>query len=252
MHNFTIPSCDICFTGHVLAMPLDNSLGYIGLFITKEDFRGHGYGTKVMKEALNSLKGRNVLLNAVEGTLDIYAKYGFKQSEMTSIDIIGAVGKMQNAKHESINMEPISRLNVNCISDYDRRITSINRWDHMPQWLLSNASVCYMAVEENSGKVLGYGAIRKAHGFYKIMPLYADSDEIASALFQTLLDTVPKDTKVKLRIPIKNKDKCLQVLKPLGTFKAGTLVEFRLHTISDVLLPYHQIYSLANTENTLI
>ena len=130
-------------TGHVLAMPLQNNLGYIGLFITREEFRGQGYGRKVMMAALKALDGKNVLLNAVAGTQDMYAKFGFHQSKMTCKFILGHVSSIPNdMSFYDVVVDLVTEENVCAIRDYDRAVSTIDRWDHQPQWLLSRTSKC--------------------------------------------------------------------------------------------------------------
>ena len=247
----------VCVSGYLLATPLHSHVAFIGIFITDEGYRRKGIGAALMRHVLGTLHGRNVLLNAVEGTQTMYSNFGFTQSELVTVNIYidCATPMCDFTGPENLLVKRISGKDelVEAIREYDEAVSTLDRHDYMPQWLLAPNSVCYVAVR--GVKCVGYGAIRDDGDFYKVQPLYADLPEVATSLMQALLscEEFRPQSLVRFRALVQNQDESLQVAARFGaTERRASTKEYRMYTLKDIELPHHKVYSMANTENTLV
>ncbi|MDU8644865.1 GNAT family N-acetyltransferase [Pseudomonas syringae group sp. 26L6] len=165
----------------ISAVKYGDTIGFVGLYIVREDLRGKGMGYPLWKAAMTSLEGRTVGLDAVVAQQGNYARSGFEMAfKTTRYAGIPQVLKSNNPCVQSIGEELIDR-----VLDYDWSFFPASRETFLRHWLLKHSSYSVAYVEE--GVVKGFGAIRPAESGYKICPLSAQNEFIAESIFCSLV-----------------------------------------------------------------
>lgn len=183
----------------ISAVAYDDNFGFMGFYIVKADYRGQGYGLQIWNEAISYLKHRNIGLDGVVDQQENYKKSGFKLA-YNNIRFEGWSKPVTKPVSKHINK--INKPDLHHIAEYDRTLFPADRIDFLNQWLTQKHGMGYFWFDENSVK--GYGFIRACGKGYKIGPLFADTSEIASQLFEKLCDEVPPNSNVSLDIPEPN------------------------------------------------
>ena len=156
--------------------------GFIGLFIVEKPYRGGYFGIHLGQEAFKYLEGCNMGLDGVVELQENYARMGFKMAhrnmrfegripESLETDSSGSIVRADEADFEQL--EAYDRLHFP-----DGRSAFLSYWISMPE----SGSLAFLG----EGGVRGYGTIRRCEQGWKVGPLFADSPEIADALFRQL------------------------------------------------------------------
>lgn len=180
----------------ISAVKYEHDFGFIGFYLVKPEFRGHGYGLKIWQAAMNALAGRTVGLDGVLSQQDNYKKYGFQLaypniryqglSAVSSVPPSSAVVELQSRNEEEINQ-------------FDRHIFSKARRVFLANWLRQPGSTALAYLEDD--RLAGYGVARPCRVGYKIGPLFAKTPEQAEQLFLSLISSLPHRTSYFLDIP---------------------------------------------------
>jgi GNAT superfamily N-acetyltransferase len=160
------------------AVVYEQELAFFGLFIVRPDFRKRGVGLELTRAAMEHVGRCNCGLDGVVAMQSKYADFGFQPA-------------YRNIRHEGCCdgrwQEDVVRLDTlpfDELEAYDRRHFSVSRRDFLRGWISQPGSSALGFVRE--GKLAGYGVLRPCQVGYKIGPLFADTDRIADALFQSL------------------------------------------------------------------
>jgi GNAT superfamily N-acetyltransferase len=183
----------------ISAVAYDENFGFMGFYIVKAEYRGQGYGLKIWNEAIRYMNNRNIGLDGVVDQQENYKKSGFKLA-YNNIRYEGS-SKIANRPTSSLVFK-ISTSNIHQIADYDRSLFPAHRVDFLHQWLTQKNGFGYCWIDDNNIK--GYGFIRACQKGYKIGPLFADTPEIASQLFDKLCDDLAPHSIIYLDIPEPN------------------------------------------------
>lgn len=154
--------------------------GFMGFYIVDPAHRGRGYGLQLWKSGLAHLAGRNIGLDGVLAQQENYQKSGFKLA-YRNIRFEGkAIGQASSAS----GVTDASTLPFELLETYDRRFFPADRTMFLQRWLSQPDARVLAIVGE--GQIKGYGMIRPCRSGYKIGPLLADDDALASTLFESL------------------------------------------------------------------
>lgn len=183
----------------ISAVAYGEHFGFIGLYIVKLAFRGRGFGMRVWQHGMDYLRNRNVGLDGVVAQQANYRKSGFRLA-YRNIRFQGVVqASVQNATGS--NILNASALPFERLLDYDRQCFPAARERFLATWLGQPDATALAAVRD--GQVAGYGVLRRCRTGCKIGPLFADSDEIASDLFDALAARMPGEV-IVLDVPETN------------------------------------------------
>lgn len=164
----------------IAAIKYGTSIGFIGLYIVREDLRGRGMGYPLWKAAIASLEGRTVGLDAVVAQQGNYARSGFA----IAFNATRYSGKPQVTAPDDPCVQTIGLELIDQVMGYDSAFFPENRKEFLWHWLIEHSPYSVAYVEE--GVVKGFGAIRLAESGYKIGPLCADNEQIANTVFCSL------------------------------------------------------------------
>ena len=181
----------------ISAVKYGQTFGFIGFYIVKAEYRGHGYGLKLWNAALASLGNRLVGLDGVFAQQENYRKSGFAlaYSNVRYQGVSQACSKPDNA------IIHLSKIAFAELAEYDRQHFSERRTEFLKCWINQPGTVA-LAITDNS-QLSGYGVIRPCREGYKIGPLFADNAILAERLFMQL-QSVAAGKPVFLDVPSVN------------------------------------------------
>jgi len=175
------------------------TFGFIGLFITAPSHRGKGYGQKVWDHAMNYLDGRTTGLDAVKEQTARYARFGFKPVYRN----IRYAGAPECGQSDDLRLQPLDAVSFPDLCTYDRRFFPAERTGFLKGWTDPGSKTRRGLAFVEDGTIQGFGVLRQCGDGHKIGPLYANTPDIADALFRALAVTVPGEA-VILDIPEPN------------------------------------------------
>jgi len=179
----------------ISAVSYGNAFGFIGFYIVKPEYRGKGYGFRIWKDAMKHLKTQNVGLDGVLTQVPTYKLSGFTLAYRN----IRYEGKGTDITTHSANIVPLSDIPIAQVNAYDKSIFPTTRALFLNTWFTQPESLSLGYVKNK--KLLGYGMVRRCRVGYKVGPLFADSKDIADALFQQMRSFVGKKVSIFLDVP---------------------------------------------------
>lgn len=180
----------------ISAVRYDETFGFIGLYIVKQNWRGQGFGLKTWNAGLNLLGNRNIALDGVLAQVDNYRKFGFEPAyRHVRYEGLG-IGTNINK-----NLIPLADIAIEKIINYDRQYFPTPRPQFLQKWINQPENTALGFVKNDD--LFGYGVLRKCRNGYKIGPLFAEDIEIAETLFLGLINNA-QNQPIFLDIPDTN------------------------------------------------
>ncbi|MCZ7401320.1 MAG: GNAT family N-acetyltransferase [Candidatus Methanoperedens sp.] len=222
--------------GCIAAVAYNESFGFIGLYIVKPGFRGKGYGIALWKSGMNHLGNRTIGLDGVIDQQENYKKSGFRLA-------------YHNIRYEGIGEGSVSQGVVDLtgipfeeLVAYDSQLFSVPRPQFLKRWINQPEGAALGFLKR--GKLAGYGVIRACHEGFKIGPLFADEEQIAEDLFNSLTGKNTGET-VFLDTPEAN-PAAIALAKRHGmtmVFETARMYNKKAHP-----LPLHRIFGVTSLE----
>lgn len=183
--------------GMVSAVRQGPYLGFMGFYIVRPAFRGHGWGWKLWQAGMARLSGRTIGLDGVVSQQDNYRRCGFELA-------------WNNARFEGLRPEALppappdlERLGPNQVAqwlEFDARHAGAGRGPFLRAWLAQPGTVA-LGLSGFAGQY-AWGAIRPCQQGFKVGPLMADHPEHARQLLQALLAHLPAGARYQLDVPL--------------------------------------------------
>lgn len=215
------------------------SFGFLGFYIVHPDYRRQGYGLKIWKSGIQYLYGSNIGLDGVVEQQENYKKFGFKLAYRNiRFEYAGGDDVFANADVIDLSTLPFNTVELyTCPFFPEKRAAFLKSWINQPD--------CHALGIIQNDRLAGYGVIRKAQNGYKIGPLYADSPELANAIFASLIQAVDFLQPVYLDIPEVNHE----ALKLAERYRMEKVFETaRMYTGESPSLPLDRIYGVTSFE----
>ncbi|MBA3010232.1 MAG: GNAT family N-acetyltransferase [Proteobacteria bacterium] len=171
------------------------TFAFLGFYLVVPAFRGKGYGLKIWRHGMKTVKDRNVGLDGVVDQQANYKKSGFKLAYQ-NIRYQGTGGGRLPDTHEIV---PLARVPLEEFHAYDRSFFPENRTRFMASWICQPEAYALGLLQK--GTLSGYGMIRQCRKGYKIGPLFAENYEQADVLFRALKSGVSNADPVFLDTP---------------------------------------------------
>jgi GNAT superfamily N-acetyltransferase len=162
----------------ISAVAAGNDFGFIGLYITRPDRRGLGYGRAVWDAGMAYLGDRTIGLDGVPEQQANYRSMGFDAAYRT-IRYSGTLPPIDAPL-------PATSLTIQHLPDviaFDPRFYPAPRQAFLTRWI-SPPRIAQAVFSH--GILKGYGVLRHCHEGCKIGPLFADDPAIAERLFVSL------------------------------------------------------------------
>jgi GNAT superfamily N-acetyltransferase len=193
--------------GCISVVKYGQDLAFVGLYMVHPDYRGWGFGKKLWDVGMASAEGRTIGLDGVVAQQDNYRRSGFEPAYRTmryggqvDIAVAGAIGAAAVVAGREVM--PFSRARFEQVSRYDAAVFAAPRPAFLTAWC-AGAKTRYTGLVRSSGKIRGYGTIRRCFDGHKIGPLFANTAETASAILASLV-TSGKATSMTLDVPLAN------------------------------------------------
>ncbi|MFK5921936.1 MAG: GNAT family N-acetyltransferase [Verrucomicrobiota bacterium] len=164
--------------------------GFMGFFIVRADLRGKGIGTRLWFHRRDALlarlaPGASIAMDGVFDMQDWYAKGGFVFAHR-NLRMQG-VGRRVKAKTAvSQGCVDLGELPFAMVADYDRRHFGFDRERFLRSWIQPESGRALGILDE--GKLVASGVVRECAEGFKIGPLFADNEKLATQLFAALGD----------------------------------------------------------------
>lgn len=222
--------------GSISAVAYDSSFGFIGFYIVKPSFRGHGWGLKLWQAAIEYLGTRNIGLDGVIAQQEKYQKSGFKIAHR-HIRYQGlGIGAIPD------DLIPLSTVPWEEILAYDTQHFPVTRPVFLKHWIQQPETTAFGV--KHQGKLSGYGVLRVCRQGYKIGPLFADDVCFAELLLQGLMAKVP-NVPVFLDVPDTN----LEAINLAAQYRMKPVFETaRMYTLTPPSLPLNQVFGVTSLE----
>ncbi|MCE7029901.1 GNAT family N-acetyltransferase [Jiella avicenniae] len=173
--------------------------GFLGFFIVRPELRGRGIGFSLWQAGMARLAGRSVGLDGVVDQQANYARSGFVFRHRN----VRYEGPVPRAVEAPDDTRPVTQDDFERLAHFDAARFGTERPQFLAAWLAAPGHVARI-VERPDGASAGYGVIRPCRVGFKIGPLFAETPEIASSLFDALVRSVPPDEAVVLDVPEPN------------------------------------------------
>jgi hypothetical protein len=181
--------------GTASAVAYDDSFGFLGFYIVKEELRHLGIGMKLCDALLEYMGNRVYGLDGVVAMLDKYVQQ------------MGVAIAHYNARYEGVGrpaeatLADISTVPFAELERYDCCFFPARRTAFLQSWISRPGSQGLVVMDGE--RLVGYGVIRPCYRGFKIAPLFADTPGIADQLFRELAG-LAVDQPIFLDIPVCN------------------------------------------------
>ncbi len=176
----------------------DSSYGFTGLYITHPEYRGQGFGRKLL-ETVHDQMGTRILGSDAVGEARRVLERGGYVAAHPDVRHEGLTQRFGPIDPHVVNLKhiPFERLDA-----YDQETFAARRTRFLRGWITrpgtTGAGYYY------DGKMQGYGVIRPCRVGWKIGPLFANSEQVAEKLFEALASHVPPGEPLFLDVPEPN------------------------------------------------
>ncbi len=185
--------------GSISVVRYGEDFGFLGFYIIKPEYRGHGYGLRLWNEGMKFLEGRDVGLDGVPAQEANYARWCFRLADRNA-RYEGVAGGGQGDPDPRVT--PLDTLPIDEVLAYDDGAMPAPRHDFLRAWV-SRPDTIALGITDN-GRLAGYTVLRPCRVGYKFGPLFADSLALAEALFRAGAGHLPQGTPIYLDVPGKN------------------------------------------------
>jgi Acetyltransferase (GNAT) domain len=163
------------------AVRYGDSFGFLGLYITAPEMRGHGYGLAVWRAGRAHLEDRVIGLDAVLEQEATYGRDGFVTDYQTTRHVLPSTSSVPPARRP---MVPARHLSLDTLVAYDHQLFPSDRSEFLTAWLAMPDAESLAVVDGD--RLLGWGVRRTCVEGHKVGPLFADGPEIADDLLRGL------------------------------------------------------------------
>ena len=179
-----------------------STYGFLGFYIVSPKQRGKHFGIRTWLAGLKHLESRVIGLDGVVAQQDNYRASGFSLAGR-NVRFTGMPDVTGNNSHSTVRQ--IGEGDLNAVLNYDRQFFPADRTAFTADWALPRIGSSRLGmVSITNGAVSGYGVIRKCLSGYKIGPLFADCEAIATDLLAALTATIVAGSDVSIDVPEDN------------------------------------------------
>lgn len=218
--------------------------GFLGFYIAHPGARGTGAGIAIWNAGMAHLEGRTVGLDGVVAQQDNYKKSGFvlagRNIRYQGIPDIGTVTA------PGVDIRDVTPGDLAALLPYDRSFFGAPRDDFASEWACPGKRIQRRGmIAVADGSLAGYGVIRECLRGYKIGPLFADTQAVATALFAALLGRAAPDADITIDPPEDNR-KATRFAEQAGM--APVFETARMYKGAAPDLPIDRIFGLTTFE----
>lgn len=166
----------------ISAIRYGETFGFLGLYIAEPAHRGQGLAYPVWQAGRAHLAGRVVGLDAVVEQEATYARDGFVTASGTTRYVLTSAGAVSAPADATVDARSLA---LDALVDYERDLFPGTRARFLAAWLAMPSVVARAVVVDRA--IVGWGLRRRCRDGHKVGPLFADSPEVADALWRSLV-----------------------------------------------------------------
>jgi GNAT superfamily N-acetyltransferase len=223
--------------GTISIVKYNPNYAFVGLMIVRPDLRSKGIGKLLFNFLDNYFSGITVGLDGVEQMQPTYERHGFKYAHKNQ-----RYAGIANDKF-SARCIPIKNKNVSKLLEFDARHFTVPRPMFQSCWLRQKDAHSFI-IQKQGNEICGYGVLRRCYQGYKIGPLFANTQDDAKAVFESLMSVVPGED-VFLDVPEPN-TAAVTLAQDYGMKPVFATV--RMYTKQPPKLPLKNIYGITSFE----
>lgn len=224
--------------GTISIVKYTEGYAFVGFIIVRPDMRGKGIGAILYSFLEDSCKGFNVGLDGVLQMQTTYERHGFMFAHKNCRYAGTAKGKLSD------RCIPVCKKDFKEVATFDAKCFSTHRPEFMSCWLFQKDAHSFMIQKKGTKEIYGYGVIRKCFQGHKIGPLFANTQDTATAILESLMSTVPGE-EVFLDVPEPNTS-AVALAQRYGMQPVFATV--RMYTKQLPALPLDNIYGITSFE----
>ena len=224
--------------GTVSAVKYPGGFVFAGFYIVRPDMRGKGIGTILYSFLEDSCKDFNVGIDGVLQMQTAYERHGFMFAHKNCRYAGRAKGKLSD------RCIPVRKKDLKDVVAFDAKCFSVPRPEFLSCWLFQKDSHSFMIQKKDTNEICGYGVIRKCFQGHKIGPLFADTQDTATAILESLMSTIPTE-EVFLDAPEPNTS-AIALAQRYGM--QPVFATARMYTKHLLALPLDNIYGITSFE----
>jgi len=171
------------------------SYAFMGFYVVNPEHRHEGIGFQLVEAAMKTVEGLDLGLDGVLEQVENYERAGFEVAYNNS----RYRGEADSQYDDDERIVQLADVSFDELRAYDESVFKASRAEFLSCWIKAPESVA-LAVQEN-GQIVGYTVLRKCYEGYKYGPLFADTPELAEALFNAAAARVPAGSPVFLDVP---------------------------------------------------
>ena len=176
--------------------------GFLGFYIVHPDHRGTGLGIETWNAGMAYLEGCTVGLDGVVQQQENYKKSGFVLAGR-NVRHTGRATPL-DANDVSLDIRTVGTDDLAAAGDFDAKHFPVRRDAFIRTWLTPGEGGNRMSlIAIRDGEIAGSATVRACRAGYKIGPLFAQTPEVAEALFVALSATAAGEA-IWLDIPENN------------------------------------------------
>jgi GNAT superfamily N-acetyltransferase len=157
---------------------------FLGFYLVHPDHRGAGLGLATWTAALPHAGNRVIGLDAVPAQQATYLRAGFTPA-YANVRFTGRPRPPATpSSPPSGSVLRVDATHLPALAAYDRTCFPASRRAFLDAWLTAPGHTARVLLHD--GAVAGYGVIRPAREGHRVGPLFADTPEVATALFDAL------------------------------------------------------------------
>ena len=225
--------------GMVSAVRYGRSFGFLGFYIVRPPFRGHGHGLALWRAAMRRLEGRVVGLDGVVAQQDNYRQSGFALA-WNNVRYQGAARSRMSIVPSIVTLQALPQ---HIVLEYDAAFFPDDRRSFTRHWVVQHGSTALAVLRDD--RLAGYGVIRPCRAGHKIGPLFADDAEAAEDLYRALVLQVPEGAVVQIDVPAVN-PQALALVRAQGL--APVFETARMYAETMPSLPMAQVFAVTTFE----
>jgi hypothetical protein len=158
-----------------------DDFGFLGFYITRPDVRGRGLGYRTWEGGMARLAGRTVALDGVVAQQENYRRSGFEPA-WTNVRYEGAPPSAEAPAE--VRLVDARSIPFDTLAACDRRFFGRPRDAFLAAWIGAPGRSARAALRGD--EIVGLAVLRDAHEAFRVGPLFAADDRVATALVSEL------------------------------------------------------------------
>ncbi len=196
-NGFFVGKLDGEVISHVMAISYPDHSTHCGSLMIQKEHRHKGYAEQMLKYVSKKVDQTFTIgLDSLPYMIPFFESFGFRTEWENAIAMLSfgkICSKVEHTKGD-LALWPIRSVDLDKVVEYDASVFGCKRYALVENWIKIPGSMGWAACDSNSN-IVGYTLVRPIIMNYgseigmNMAPLYAENNEVASALLKTAAET---------------------------------------------------------------